>query len=215
MGSRLQRDRRLIRDTSVRLLKRIKGIPPEKGLGKFKRILLLAGQGTALSILMGISYDRHHPHASFYKDVFNENDEKDFQRRYLRRAVKRLEKREFIRVSRRGKTEEVVLTDRGRKEVLMVALESMVIKRPSTWDHKWRIVIYDIYSNKKVTRDKFQRILRNSGFYELQKSVYLHAFPCSSEVDLLRRYLGIDGEVRFIVADTIENDKEFRSYFRV
>jgi CRISPR-associated endonuclease Cas2 len=215
MGFDITGDQDLLKDLTSVLLKQRKGTPAKERNEKMRRVLMLLSQGVALSVLTTLDYDRHHPYAYLYKDYFNEDDVGECQRKYLRQTVKRLERNNYIHVDRSGDTEQVILTDKGRKEILTIAFEAIKVDKRSRWDHRWRIVVYDIYSSKKSFRDKFQKILHNSGFYPLQESIYVHAYPCEKQVDLLRRYLGIDGEVRLIIAETIENDQDCREYFGV
>ena len=114
-----------------------------------------------------------------------------------------------------GDYQTVKITEKGKTKVLQFAIESVKIDPPSKWDHKWWLVFYDIKSSKKSIRDRFQRILRSAGFYPLQESVYIHAYPCETQVEFLRSFLGINGEVRLILAERIENDEQFRKYFGV
>jgi DNA-binding transcriptional regulator PaaX len=99
--------------------------------------------------------------------------------------------------------------------VLKFALESLRISKPDRWDGKWRMVFYDVADLQKGTRERLRGYLRAAGFYPLQKSVYLHAYPCEREIEFLKYYLGISSGVRVVIADKIENDAEFRAYFGV
>ena len=155
--------------------------------------------------------------ALLFKDFIKDDSEwkewKKFNIGYLRRALKKLEAKKLVQIEEIGNKAVVKLTDDGIKKVLEANLDRLKIDKPSNWDGKWRLIFYDILDGKKETRDKFRKILRSMNFYPLQESVYLHAFPCDKEVEFLRHYLGIAGEVRMILAEKIENDQLFRDYF--
>ena len=108
----------------------------------------------------------------------------------------------------------IELTEKGKRLAEQLAqTEELRPKKQKKWDRKWRLVFYDIFDQKKITRDRFRRILKGAGFYPLQKSVYLHAYPCEPEIDFLKNFLGIGAEVRIVIAEKIENDDKFRDYF--
>lgn len=181
---------------------------------KLRRILLLLAGGAGLAMILVMPGT-----ARLFKDFIKDNSSwkewKKFNLGYLRRTLKKLEKQKFIEIEEKGDKAIVKITDEGRKKVLEANLDRLKIDKPLKWDGKWRLIFYDILDGKKETRDKFRKILRSLDFYPLQESVYLHAFPCGKEVEFLRHYLGIAGEVRFVLSEKIENDQLFRDYFGV
>lgn len=181
---------------------------------KIKQVLLLLARGTSLAMVLAMP-GTVRLFKDFARDSSDWDEWKMFNKSYLRRTIKRLEREKIIEVNDKNGLGVVKITEKGRRKVLQLGLESITISKPARWDHKWRLVMYDIFSKKKSVRDRLQRYLRNGGFYPLQESVYLHAYPCEKEVEFLRYYLGVEGEVRLIMADSIENDSQFRSYFGV
>lgn len=145
----------------------------------------------------------------------SENEWKEFNANYLKRTIKDLQKKKIVEVYEANGISEVKLTEAGKTRILKFGLQNLTIMKPAKWDGRFRMVFYDVYSTKSAIRDKFRHALLNSGFYKLQESVYIHAYPCEREIEFLRNYLGISGEVRIILAERIENDKEFRQFFGV
>jgi DNA-binding transcriptional regulator PaaX len=77
-------------------------------------------------------------------------------------------------------------------------------------------VIFDISQLKKFHREAFRGKLKQLGFYPLQKSVWVHAFDCQAEVELLREFFGLtEKEIRLIIAEKIENDQELKKTFKL
>lgn len=179
---------------------------------KLQRILLLLASGVGITMVLAMPGT-----ALLFKDFIKTDpyweEWKKFNSGYLRRTLKALEKQKFIEVEEKDGQAIVKLSEKGQKRVLEANLNRLKIDKPLKWDGKWRLIFYDILDGKRDTRDKFRKILKSLNFYPLQESVYLHAFPCEKEVEFLRHYLGIAGEVRLIVAEKIENDKLFRDYF--
>ncbi len=182
---------------------------------KVRRVLLLLAGGAALATALAVPQS-----VVLFKSFFNREksdwDEwKMFNSSYLNRTIRRLERSKLVQVEDRGDFGVVVLTDGGRKKVLKMGLESLKITKPDKWDHRWRMVFYDVFDKRKKVREKFRNYLKLAGFFPLQKSVYLHAYPCEREIEFLKYFLGMQGEVRIVVAEKIENDEEFRKYFAV
>lgn len=145
----------------------------------------------------------------------NTSEWKEFNENYLKRTIKDLQKKRIIEIHEDNGLSEVKLTEAGKIRILKFGLQNLTIMKPAKWDGRFRMVFYDVYSTKSAIRDKFRHALLNSGFYKLQESVYIHAYPCEREIEFLRNYLGISDEVRIILAERIENDKEFRQFFGV
>ncbi|MBI3558932.1 hypothetical protein HY085_00910 [Candidatus Gottesmanbacteria bacterium] len=181
---------------------------------KLRRILLLLAGGIALSVVLTMPGT-----ALLFKDFVKDDSAwkewKKFNLGYLRKTLKKLEKQKLVEVEEKDGRAIIKLTAAGQKKVLEANLDRLKIEKPARWDGKWRLIFYDILDGKRETRDKFRQILKSLEFYPLQESVYLHAFPCEKEVEFLRHYLGITGEVRLITAEKIENDQLFRDYFDI
>lgn len=183
---------------------------------KFGLILRLLGSGTVLTLaILAPASARTLSKIDFWKKYSDWDEWKVFNNNYLKFTLKKLEKQKLVEIKINGDKGIVVLTENGKKKVLENAVSEMTINKPAHWDHKWRIVLYDINYDKKGLRNHFQKILKNAGFYQLQESVYIHAYPCEREIEFMRNFLGLAGEVRLVIAETIENDHQFRDYFAV
>ena len=181
---------------------------------KLKKILTLLAKGVALYLILAAPGS-----ARLFRGFKKNNSEwkewKFFNEVYLQRSIKRLESQKLVEISNENGKDIVKITQYGLQKVYKYSLINMSIIMPNYWDHKWRLVFYDVNDRRKWIRDRFHHILKNMGFYQLQESVYLHAYPCEKEVDFLRSYFGISAEVRLAIVDTIENDGVFRDFFGV
>ncbi|KKU91000.1 MAG: hypothetical protein UY21_C0014G0031 [Microgenomates group bacterium GW2011_GWA1_48_10] len=181
-----------------------------RGAKMRESLLLLAGGATLATVLAMPGT------AKLFKNFnWNKSDEKEWKflnQTYLRRAIRYLHKKQLVEIEDHGNHGVVKLTGNGQRKILKFGLESIVIPKPARWDGLWRIVFYDVLHGNRTVRDKFRRY---PGFYPLQESVYLHAYPCEKEIDFLRYFLRIDTEVRIIYANKIENDEIFRQYFGI
>ena len=135
---------------------------------------------------------------------------------YTKRVFRRLEKQNLISISEKPNGEiTITLTDKGKQKILAYQIESMRIKKPKAWDKIWRVVIFDIPEGSKKARNIFRENLKTLGFYSLQKSVFVHPFPCKNEVDFLKHNFGISDHVTFIEAKNIDKQNHLRNHFQV
>jgi len=140
---------------------------------------------------------------------------KRFNIPHLKRTLERLERQKLIETETTKDSQIVKITDAGRRRILKYSLEQLEIKKPKSWDRKWRLVSYDIPSDLRHRRDVLRAYLESWGFYPLQESVYLHAYPCEKEIEFLRAYLRISEFVRILTVTKIENDVLFRDFFDI
>lgn len=139
-----------------------------------------------------------------------------YKRRKVYDAFYKLRKRGCIKIEKKGHQIYIRLTQEGKKLAGWFQIDSLKIKRPRKWDGKWRIIIFDISELKRIYRDAFRGKLKQLGFYQLQKSVWICPFNCRDEIGLLREFFGLkESELRLIVAESIGNDDWLRKIFKI
>lgn len=127
-----------------------------------------------------------------------------------------LKKQGCVKIENRNHQVYISLTDQGRKMAGRFQIDSLKINKPKKWDKKWRIVIFDIAQLKNLQRNAFRGKLKELEFYPLQRSVWIHSFPCKDEIELLREFFGLSQkEIRLITAENIENDNFLREMFKL
>lgn len=131
----------------------------------------------------------------------------------LNRSVKRLLDRGFLQKKLRKNIEHLELTDKGQKLILKYELESLAKVKPPKWDKKYRVVIFDISENRRGIRDRLRVTIRGFGFIQLQQSVWIYPYPCQDIIELLKKYLEIQGEVIYMTVDSIEDDEWLKENF--
>ena len=127
-----------------------------------------------------------------------------------------LRRQGLIEIGKENEQIYISLTKEGKKRAGYLQIGELKIKKPQKWDGKWRIVIFDISELKKMHREAFRGKLKELGFCQLQKSVWVHPFDCQPEIDLLRDFFGLrEKELRLIVAETIGGDADPRRIFNL
>lgn len=142
-------------------------------------------------------------------------DGRGYKRYRLGQTLRRLQKQKLVEVVETTDGPVVKITENGLTKALTYKLDEMEIKRPESWDKKWRVVIFDIPEGKKRLRDEFRKRLKQLGFYQLQKSVFVHAFRCNDEVEFLRQVYGVDIDVTMILATKVEDEERLKNFFKI
>ncbi len=179
-----------------------------RGHGKTqKKILLLMLGGLAL----GLSGS---PKRSFKIIDTMMKEWKDIDKQSLQRSINALYKEKLVseKYNKDG-TVTLNLTKQGKKFALTYDLENIKIERQIKWDKRWRIVIFDIPEKKKKVRDALRMHLRQMHFYELQKSVFVNPFECINEIEYVVEFFKIRKHVRFIVAESVDNELHLKQIF--
>ncbi len=138
----------------------------------------------------------------------------DINKRALHRAIKKIYASKLVDISEDKDGLTVLkLNKNGKEKILRYKLENVKISGMKKWDKKWRIVLFDIPESRKKTRDALRHHLKRLNFFEFQKSVFVHPFDCEDEMDFIIEFLGIRPHVRFIIADSLDNEAHLKRHF--
>ena len=137
-------------------------------------------------------------------DVFWKHLDKRERERELRRVVSYMKSNQLLR----GDYEHgLQVTDKGRQRLEDSDFETLVVKPRQKWDGIWRLVIYDIPEEHKQGRNALASKLNELGFYQLQRSTWLHLFPCRQVIESITTRYKIDRYVSYIKTMHIDNQK--------
>jgi len=106
------------------------------------------------------------------------------------------------------------LTPTGERALRTFELQGS-LKKPRRWDGRWRVLIFDIPEKRKPMRQKLRTMLRSSGFYLLQDSVWVYPYDCEDFVALLKSDLKIGSSLLYMIVDEMEGDKSLRQHFEL
>ena len=141
---------------------------------------------------------------------------KKYNRQQISSTFSRLKKQGLIEIKNDGKQIYIPLTKNGRKRAGWYQINDLKIAKPKKWDKKWRVVIFDIPHNYRLAREALRGKLKQLGFIQLQKSVWIHPYRCRVEIKLLRNFFGLKKEhVRIIIAEEIEDDFKLKKGFNL
>ncbi len=169
--------------------------------------LLLKGASLALS-----TASRQSPRVARIVD----GELASIKRRILNQSIEKLYESQLVDV-RKGSdgTLTLVLSKEGKRVTLSYDLDRTKISIPARWDGKWRIALFDVPEGKKKIRDALRGHLKRMGFYEFQKSVFVHPYPCMKEIDYLTEFYDARRYLRFITATEIDNELQLKKHFGI
>ncbi|MDP2909780.1 MAG: hypothetical protein Q8N69_01780 [bacterium] len=150
---------------------------------------------------------------SFYKSIF---EGKPILGRKAKDTFSYLKRRGLIAVEKDGVNFSMHLTEEGEVAAGKYLIDGLYIRKSKEWDKKWRVIIFDIPENYRIKRDLFRSKLREMGFRQFQKSVWVCPYSCDKEIKLLREFFGLESKSLIILTvEKIEDDERFRKFFNL
>ncbi len=141
---------------------------------------------------------------------------KEIDRQYLHRIVREFYLDRLVStINNDDGSQTFVLTERGKKRAINFNFSKMRIKNPEVWDGLWHIVMFDIPKKYKVARLSLRDKLLGLGFFQCQKSVYVHPYPCAEAVDFISQFFGVGRYVRYGILSRITNEAELLLRFNL
>jgi DNA-binding transcriptional regulator PaaX len=107
------------------------------------------------------------------------------------------------------------LTEKGQEELMRLKMSDFTNIVRKKWDGKWRILTFDIPESRRKTRDNIRQTLHSIGFYRLQNSVWIYPYDCEDYINLLKSDLKIGKDLLYIIADSVEYDKNLKKAFNL
>lgn len=132
----------------------------------------------------------------------------------VRASICKLKRNDYInwKHDKKKNVIKLELTPKGKQLFEQIKLDDITISVPKQWDGRWRFVLFDVPEKRRNYRDVLRDRLKSLGFFQFQKSVWIHPFECGKEVRYLCEYWGITPyTIMFTVK--VGNDRVLRRYF--
>ena len=141
---------------------------------------------------------------------------KGFRKDLLLKDLRNLQKRDLIEYKELedGKIK-IVLSKKGKNEVLQYDIDNIKLTNQKGWDGKWRLVMFDIPHNRKNARDAFRKKLIDLEFYPIQKSVFITPYPCEKEIEFISAVFEIRKYILILYVLKFEGDVKLKQYFKI
>ncbi len=133
-----------------------------------------------------------------------------------RKSFYDLKRRGMIKAKTNKGAVQLVLTEKGKRQFERYKLKSLTIEKPKHWDGFWRIVMFDVPESNRDNRDAVRLMLKQLGFVRVQKSVFIHPFPCTDIIWQLRsQYKLGEGDLYVFEAKVLEGEKVLKKHFHL
>jgi len=173
------------------------------------RTLTIMVTGSAISaslVLPGLIIGLEKPLNVFWKHM-----DKRSRERELRTVITYMKSRDLIR----GNYDHgLQITNKGRKRLQKIEFKKLTVKSPQKWDRRWRLIFFDIPENLRQNRKAFIRKLSSIGCRQLQKSVWIHPFPCREVIEKIANFDNVDTHVTYVETSYIDNEKKLKEMFK-
>lgn len=122
----------------------------------------------------------------------------------------------MINMNYRGKQLHIALTEEGRAKAKKYWIDDLKIIKPSRWDKKWRILIFDVKDEQRVKREALRGKIKELGLFQIQKSVWVYPYNFEKEAKVLKEFFNFGpDEMKLITALKIEGDSVIRKHFNL
>ncbi len=105
------------------------------------------------------------------------------------------------------------ITREGKRRLKKANYDNLKISIPDEWDGQWHMVLFDIPTERNLSRRSFTEKMQNLGFKYLQQSVWIHPFPCWAEIEVVCETLDISKYVTYIETNHIDHQDKLIKRF--
>ena len=172
-----------------------------------KKLLVLLQAGLVLGLT------RHHGRRRYALRSIPKEFRK-VEKRYLYRCLHEFHHDRLVEYKERADgTIEMILTEQGRTRALKFNIDIITLPTPPRWDGVWRMVLSDIPETKRRGRDALRHKLKELGFVEWQKSVFVYPHPCRDQIDFVVEFFDLRRYVRYVEFTKPTNEAELKLKF--
>lgn len=134
--------------------------------------------------------------------------------RELKRIVYYMKQQGLVATTSEDYLHGLIITNKGKKRLKRLEFDKLEVLAPERWDGKWRMVIFDIPELSRVGRRSLIYKLKQIGFVQLQRSVWVHPFPCRQEVELVASSYDVQKYVSYVEATGIDSEHLLKKRFQ-
>jgi len=144
--------------------------------------------------------------------MFDKN--KKYKDKQIRNAITSLHRYKLIEyVSEKNGITIVKITKKGETKLKSFSIDLMKINKPKKWDGKWRVVMFDLPVRFSKARHSLRLKLKQLGFVQFQKSVWVYPYPCTDEILFIAEYYKVRKYIDMMTVLEISNEKNLKEKF--
>lgn len=125
------------------------------------------------------------------------------KRQKIHSALANLKRRGYLQKRKFKKSYGFILTNKAQKKVLSLRLKSY--RKNKIPNSEQLLVFFDIPEKIKLTRELFRRKLKELGFVQLQKSIWITSYNVVEEVKELIQNYSIENQVQILRVKNVKN----------
>ncbi|MDO8659620.1 MAG: hypothetical protein Q7K54_03385 [Candidatus Parcubacteria bacterium] len=144
---------------------------------------------------------------------FLKNKKKYNFKYYLNQKAQKLIKDGLLKIESEDGKQFVSLTEKGERKLLYYKITEK--KKNVQWDGKWRVVVFDVWENTRSKRNLLRMEIKDFGFIQLQRSVWIYPYGCAEFIELLKTDLSFGKNIRYMVVEKLDHDEGLRKYFKL
>jgi len=142
-----------------------------------------------------------------------------YSQKELQSVFSVLKQRKMVEIVREknGKSK-VILTNKGRKRVREFCFEELRIQKTKRWDKKWRVLVYDIPTKPKIynnAREALRAKIKDLGFVQLQKSVWVCPYECEDEILYLAENYSVTKYIEIFTVEKMLHEDLLKKKFKL
>jgi hypothetical protein len=107
------------------------------------------------------------------------------------RLLAELRRQDLVVITKQDKSIKVQLTVKGIHRLQLADIRSNTVPAQQPWDHRWRVVVFDIPARHAESRYLMTSELKRLGFVMLQNSMWLHPYPCFEQISSMVQYANL------------------------
>lgn len=171
----------------------------------FKRVILMTVAITGILAIAMLA-----PNALQILKPFLKNKKKYNLKYYLNQKTQKLVKNGLLKITTENGKQFLSLTEKGEHELLYYKITE---KKRQKWDGKWRVVIFDVWESTRYKRNLLRNEIKDFGFVQLQRSVWIYPYECADFIELLKTDLLFGKNIRYMVVENLDHDEKLRHHF--
>jgi DNA-binding transcriptional regulator PaaX len=149
--------------------------------------------------------------------IFNKkNKSKKYTNKQINNAITNLKRQKIVEyVSDKNGVTTIRITKKGESKLKSFSIDLLSIKKPAKWDKKWRVIMFDLPVRYRQARNALRFKLKQIGFIQLQKSVWIYPYPCEDELLFIADYYKVKQYVDILLVEELLNEDKFIRHFDI
>ena len=180
---------------------------------QYKKEIIKLTAKEVLSSIFDLALPFFESHSLYRVSARKYREQSDYDHSDFKERIWYLKKQGLIEDFIEGKEKFIEITPNGLSKLRRLKNHEIKIERPTKWDGKWRMIIYDVPKKHDNERGYFREDLIKNNFQKIQESVYVHPFECADAVHELASRLNISEHVLITISEIIQGEDEIIEKF--